>query len=221
MKSVEFNFFGENLEARHTGTLWWPKERLLCVSDMHLGKSERIARRGGALLPPYETDDTLARLGDEILELNPKTVVCLGDSFDDLKALDALTEVNYKRIVSMIAGREWIWIEGNHDAGPVDIGGTHLKRFERLGLTFTHIAKSEETAEISGHYHPKTRLSPKGRSVTKPCFLINSERLIMPAFGTYTGGLNRNHSAISDLIGTQGFAILTGTKAIQVPLLIK
>jgi len=58
----EFDFCGARLTALGSGALWWADHGLLCVSDLHLGKAERIARRGGTALPPYETMDTLTRL---------------------------------------------------------------------------------------------------------------------------------------------------------------
>ena len=113
---------GARLAARASGALWWPDERLLCVADLHLGKSERLARRGGALLPPYETAETLDRLAAEIAALAPARVVCLGDSFDDSAAGAALAPDQAARLYALAAGREWIWIAGNHDPAP----GSHV-----------------------------------------------------------------------------------------------
>lgn len=63
---------------------------LLAASDLHLGKSNRAARRTGTLLPPYESDDTPSRFDADIAALNPATVICLGDSLDDLDSTQAL-----------------------------------------------------------------------------------------------------------------------------------
>lgn len=106
---------GADLILRGTGALFWPEHSLLCVSDLHLGKSERMARRGGPTLPPYETRDTLARLEAEIEATGARTVLCLGDSFDDRAAAQALGEDERLWIARLMAGRRWIWIEGNHD----------------------------------------------------------------------------------------------------------
>ncbi|MEO1550071.1 MAG: ligase-associated DNA damage response endonuclease PdeM [Pseudomonadota bacterium] len=190
MSGYEFSFHGAQLVARASGTLWWPEARLLAVSDLHLGKSERMARRGGALLPPYESLETLTRLSLDVTELDPKTVVCLGDSFDDLAAERALEEDSRLRLAALMGGRRWIWIEGNHDSGPVLIGGTHMASLERGPLTFRHIANtSADPGEVSGHYHPKHRLVIRGRLISRPAFLIATDKVILPAFGLYTGGL--------------------------------
>ncbi len=218
MQDHLFSFADQTLTARATGTLWWESEKLLCVSDMHLGKSERIARKHGGLLPPFETQDTLARLGDDILTLNPKTVICLGDSFDDLECLDSLNTANHKRLCALTAGRTWIWIEGNHDAGPVDLGGTHMKHYMRHGIVFRHIAEKTGLPEISGHFHPKARIPTAARGISRKCFLTDKNKIIMPAFGTYTGGLSANHDALSTMMQPDAIAILTGQKAVPFPM---
>ena len=209
-----FTFAGETLHALPSGALHWPARALLCVSDLHFGKSERLARRGGALLPPYETRATLEKLEADIDRTNPACVICLGDSFDDLAAADGLEEAARLRLARLMAGRDWTWIEGNHDAGPVDIGGTHRATVTHGPLTFRHIADPSESAEISGHYHPKASI--KGTS--RPCFLLDSQRLILPAYGTYTGGLRSDDTALQGLMQKGALAILTGKKAIPLPL---
>lgn len=209
-----FPLAGETLHALPSGALHWPAARLLCVSDLHLGRSERLARRGGTLLPPYETRETLERLEAEIDRTAPATVICLGDSFDDLAAASGLEEEARLRLARLMAGRDWTWIEGNHDAGPVAIGGTHRAQVKLGPLTFRHIADPSEKAEISGHYHPKLRL--KGTS--RPCFLLDSDRLILPAFGLYTGGLAADDPVLAALLQPPALAILTGPRALAVPL---
>jgi len=197
------------------GALWLPKARVLVVSDLHLGKSDRIARRSGTLLPPYETKETLARLEAVIDATDPATVICLGDSFDDLDAALSLEEADRLTLLRLQAGRDWIWIEGNHDPGPVDLGGRHLAELAVANVTFRHIAVQGAMGEVSGHYHPKCAL-PSGGS--RPAFLIDDARIIMPAFGAYTGGLRANHPQLAALMGAEAIAVLTGRKALPVPL---
>ena len=195
-----------------SGALYLPDSEVLCVSDLHLGKASRIARRSGQMLPPYEVQDTLSRLEADLLEVRPKTVICLGDSFDDLEAAADISEEMRLWLTRMQAGRRWIWIEGNHDPGPVDLGGSHVAEVEFQGLTFRHINTGAH-AEISGHYHPKHRVA--GRS--RPAFLFDDDRLIMPAYGTYTGGLASHAPDLRKLFRAPPMAILTGRKAIAVP----
>ena len=135
-----FQIGAARLEARPSGALWWRDQRALCVADLHLGKAERTARGGGPLLPPYETTETLTRLSDEIERLNPDIVICLGDSFDDARAPQSLTEEHRDGLTRMMAGRRWIWIAGNHDPAPMELVGDHLHELRIEALTFRHIA---------------------------------------------------------------------------------
>ncbi len=212
MNSLEFSFSGIRLHAFGSGALWWPEQDLLCVTDLHLGKSSRMARRGGPTLPPYDTQDTLTRLAADLACTGARTIVCLGDSFDDLEAAETLAESDQLMLATLQAGRVWIWVEGNHDPGPVSLGGTHLSEWRYGGLEFRHIAEPDAVAEVSGHYHPKVQLRAKGRSVTRPAFLFDRNRLILPSYGTYTGGLRSSDAALARLMQPDARAILTGSR---------
>ncbi|WP_099826696.1 ligase-associated DNA damage response endonuclease PdeM [Oceaniglobus indicus] len=218
MQHCTISLSGETLFARATGALWWPAKRLLCVSDLHLGKSERIARRGGTMLPPYETRDTLTRLEAEIATLDPACVVSLGDSFDDGAAAHGLGADDRAWIARLQRGRRWVWIEGNHDPDLTGIGGVHLHSLPLPPLTFRHIAVPGEAGEVSGHYHPKAVLSLRGKHVSRPCFLHDSNRVILPAFGTFTGGLSWADPVFRTLMRAEATAVLTGPMAHAIPV---
>ncbi|OIP82753.1 MAG: metallophosphoesterase [Rhodobacterales bacterium CG2_30_65_12] len=214
MNTYRFTLAGTTLAGLPSGALWWQAERLLCVSDLHLGRSERFARNGGSLLPPYETRDTLARLDADIETTQAATVVCLGDSFDDAAAAQGLDAPARDWIVRAMAGRRWVWIEGNHDPGPTMLSGSHLAQLALGPLTFRHIAEPGASGEISGHYHPKARLA--GRS--RPCLLHDAARVILPAYGTYTGGLRSDSSTLAALMRPEAVAVLTGTQPQAIPM---
>lgn len=218
MNGYNFTLSRAQLTALGSGALWWPEKNLLVVSDLHLGKSERIARRGGISLPPYDTRDTLNRLAADLEHCDARTVVCLGDSFDDLASAESLPEEERQSVFRLQAGRRWIWIEGNHDPGPVNFGGTHMSELALAPLTFRHIARQIAEVEISGHYHPKATVQLKGQSITRPAFLIDSTRVIMPAYGTYTGGLRTNAPVLDRLMSTKTIAVLTGATPTPIPM---
>ncbi|SFK80700.1 ligase-associated DNA damage response endonuclease PdeM [Shimia haliotis] len=218
MNGIDFSVAGAGLTALGSGALWWAEQRLLVVSDLHLGKTERILRRGGPSLPPYETRDTLIRLENDLNATNAATVICLGDSFDDAEAARTLPEADRLWINRLQAGRRWVWIEGNHDPGPIDLAGTHLVELPLSPLTFRHIAESGKSGEISGHYHPKVRVQTRLRSITRPAFLIDSDRVIMPAYGTYTGGLRSSEDVLNTLMRPEATAILTGQTPRMMPM---
>ena len=212
--SFAFPLGSAQLIALPSGALHWPEQALLCVSDLHFGKSERLARRGGSLLPPYETRATLMRLEADVETTGARVVVCLGDSFDDLAAAEGLDETDRLWLLRLMAGRDWIWIEGNHDAGPTDLGGSHLATLTRVGLTFRHIG-GEQPFEISGHFHPKARLAGKSYRA----FLVDENRVILPAYGTFTGGLWAEADSLQALMGPRARAILTVPgKCLAIPM---
>jgi DNA ligase-associated metallophosphoesterase len=203
------------LTALPSGALWYGAARLLCVSDLHMGKSDRIVRLRGLMLPPYETRETLDRLAADIDRCDPQIVVCLGDSFDDPAAAGSLDDDDRTRLTLLQAGRLWVWISGNHDPTPVDLGGTGKAQHRAGPLVFRHIAEPGATAEVSGHYHPKHGLP--GTGGLRPAFLIDATRVIMPAFGTYTGGLRAGDAALTALMSADTLAVLTGRRAIALP----
>lgn len=218
MNGYAFTLHGASLIACPSGALWWPETRTFVVSDLHLGKSERLARRWGQMLPPYETRDTLARLAGDIAALGPETVICLGDSFDDVQASAALDSADLRMLLGLMEGLRWIWIEGNHDPDPIHLGGQHMAQLYSAPLVFRHIANSGDRAEISGHYHPKARLNIGGHVMTQPCFLLDDDRVVMPAYGAYTGGLRCDDPVLSSLMNPQARAILTGRVARAIPM---
>lgn len=221
MNSLQVILNGAKLTPLASGSVWWPDQELLCVSDLHLGKSDRIARRNGSLLPPYEVRDTLQRLEADILATRARTVICLGDSFDDTAAARSLPDATRLWMARLQAGRDWIWIEGNHDPGPVELGGRHLKEMAVGPLTFRHIAVPGATGEMSGHYHPKAQVSVKGRAISRPCFLVSEARMILPAFGTYTGGLRWSARELQRLMAPKAQAILLGRTLYPLPMPIE
>lgn len=214
MTGHAFALNGEGLVALASGALHWPAAGVLVVGDLHLGKSGRMARRGGPLLPPYETEATLARLDAVIEAAAPARVICLGDSFDDAVSGDELAEANRLWLTRLMAGRDWIWIAGNHDPAPMALGGSHRAEWRQGALVFRHIAEPGAVGEVSAHFHPKARVGGRSRA----CFLIDRARVILPAFGTYTGGLSFDHPDLAALMGPGAIAVLTGSQAVATPL---
>ena len=184
---------GADLAPDRSGALFWPARSTLIVADLHFEKGSAAAERTGRLAPPYDTSATLTELERAVDRLAPDRVICLGDSFHDLSASDRLSEGDRMRIGALADGRDWIWILGNHDpAPPRDLGGTALEEFVDGPIIFRHEARLREpvSGEISGHYHPKALVRTRARRVQSRCFAADESRLVMPAFGAFTGGLN-------------------------------
>lgn len=175
-----------------SGALYLAEARTLVVSDLHLEKGSALAERRGTLLPPYDTRETLARLHEVIVRLDPARVVALGDSFHDPRGPDRLDEGDRAMIAALIEGRDWVWIAGNHDGdAPASLGGRAAETMAIGPLTLRHdpVAPGAD-GEVAGHLHPVGKVAMRGRSVRRRCFVTDGRRLVMPAFGAYAGGLN-------------------------------
>jgi DNA ligase-associated metallophosphoesterase len=218
MDGLAFDLNGAALRALPEGALWWPAERLLAVADLHFEKGSSFAagpRR--QLIPPYDTRQTLAVLGGLIETLQPQRVICLGDSFHDRKAAERIDPDDAAALAALIDGVDWTWIAGNHDPLPPQAWGGRVSYELAFGeLTFRHEAEqSAGPGEVSGHYHPVASLSVRGRGMRRRCFLTDGRRLVLPSFGTYTGGLNALDPAIARLFPASYEALTCGGRAVH------
>lgn len=182
---------GEPAICDARGVLYFPRLHLLTVSDLHLEKGSSYARRG-ALLPPYDTIATLARLQEALDLYRPRIVVSLGDSFHDGAGAARLHVAFREKLEAMMAACDWFWISGNHDPdAPADLPGDTVQELAISTLLFRHEpSKAPVEGEIAGHLHPCARIVQRGRSVRRRCFASDGTRMIMPAFGAFTGSLN-------------------------------
>ncbi len=184
------------------GGLYLPDLSLLVVSDLHLEKGAAFARRG-MMLPPYDTIATLKILASLITRYDPKIVVSLGDNFHDRKGSEHLPLPLREIIREMARGREWVWINGNHDPdGTVDLPGSSNDEMFYANLVFRHEPKAKATealGEIAGHLHPSATVRRRDKTVRRPCFATDGARLLMPAFGVMSGGLDLRHKAMRGL----------------------
>jgi hypothetical protein len=196
---------GVELVADPAGALLWPEHGLLAVADLHLEKGSAFAARG-VLLPPYDTAATLARLAELIARYAPRAVIALGDSFHDGRGPARLADTDRATLRGLQRGRDWIWIAGNHDPEPaVNVGGRFMAAFSVGRLTFRHEPTGKLDGEIAGHLHPFARVARRGRAVSRRCFACDGERLVMPAFGAYAGGLNVRNRAFARVFETLSF----------------
>jgi uncharacterized protein len=213
-------FRGAVLLAEAEGALIWPAERTLVVADLHLEKGSSFARRG-VMLPPYDTRATLERLLAVAIEHDVARVVCLGDSFHEDGAAARLDSEDRALLAALARSRELIWIAGNHDpAPPAALGGRVVEGELGLGpLTFRHIAAPLFAAgEVSGHYHPKASIDVRGRRLSGRCFVVDEQRLMLPAFGAYAGGLDVFEPALRALFpGDFAVHLLARNRITQLP----
>jgi uncharacterized protein len=205
---------GVEFEADLAGAIYWPEQRALVVADLHLEKGSSFAARG-LLLPPYDTAATLALLGDVIARYAPRLVIALGDSFHDGGGPGRVMPHDRTTLAELQRGRDWVWIAGNHDPDPAPaLGGLFASTLSLGPLTFRHHpTEGAADGEIAGHLHPSARVAQRGRAMTRRCFAASERRMILPAFGAYTGGLNIRARAFLKVFGALAFtAHLIGSR---------
>jgi len=221
-RTNEIDIAGEEAVCDHGGALYVPALRLLAVSDLHLEKGSAFARRG-MLMPPYDTAATLLALQAVIARYDPRIVISLGDSFHDSWGAERLPGAFREMLLALMAGRDWFWIAGNHDPRPpADLPGTTVAELAIAALRFRHEPQAgAPDGEIAGHLHPCARIFQRGRSLRRRCFAGDGARLIMPAFGAYTGSLNildrayaglfRRESLMAYMLGDSGVFPIAGS----------
>jgi hypothetical protein len=206
---VRFSFSGHDFAALAQGALFWPARKALMVADLHLEKASWFAA-GGQMLPPYDSIATLADLTALAAATCATEIWCLGDSFHDRYGCDRLPPRAREMLSALTSATRWTWIVGNHDPGFTDAcGGKVVDEAEVGGLILRHEARpAEARPELSGHFHPKLRISHRGRMVSRRCFVATDRKLILPAFGALTGGLDAGHPEIVRAVGTRAEALV-------------
>lgn len=206
---MQLHFRGHALLLDPAGAVYWPARDLLVVADLHLEKGSAFARRG-TLLPPYDTHATLARLEDLIRRWRPATCVSLGDGFHDRRGGRELSPELFDRLTALTRGLRWVWVTGNHDPSVgVALGGAVVPALALDGILLRH-EPTGAPGEIAGHLHPKARVATHRLRLCRPCFAADAERLLMPAYGSFTGGLNVLEEPINGLFPSAFCAYLLG-----------
>jgi DNA ligase-associated metallophosphoesterase len=207
---IDITLSGERFVLDSAGALFWPGAGLLAVADLHLEKGSACARRGN-LVPPWDSRVTVRRLAEVVGRYAPRVLVSVGDAFHDSAAAGRLDEAEARALRGLGESTRMIWVCGNHDpCAPVGVGGETMEAFTLGPITFRHEARAGAHGEISGHFHPKARVATRAGTVTRPCFIADAARLILPSFGAYTGGLDIASAAIARLFPAGAEAFLLG-----------
>ena len=205
---VRFSFAGHDLFLLPQGALFWPRRHAMIVADLHFEKASWFARFG-QMLPPYDTLATLSDLEASIVATGARELWCLGDSFHDSAGVDRLSDAARALLERLAAQVAWHWISGNHDRAATPGPGTSHAEVEVDGLLLRHEADPDDwRPELSGHFHPRFAVTVRGRRVVRRCFVAGPRKLILPAFGALTGGLDANHAEFRRLAGPDAEALV-------------
>ncbi len=210
MSAAPIHLGAERLMLEPGGAVLWPAQKLMAVADLHLEKGSAAAAKG-SLLPPWDSAATLDRLALLLRRHRPAVTVLLGDSFHDRAGAARLAAAERERLGLMARATRLVWVLGNHDPeAPSGLPGEAVAEFVLGGLVFRHQARPGAKGEVSGHFHPKASIPARGATVVRPCFVADSRRLILPALGAYTGGLDVHDPAIAGLFPRGGRVFLLG-----------
>lgn len=192
-----FEFGGEQFEIAGEAAIYWRAQDALLVSDLHLEKASAFAL-SGQMLPPYDSVSTLEDISALCRKYKPAKIISLGDNFHDDDGEHRLAESAAAMLVDLACDTEWLWITGNHDRAVSGVwGGKAFDELTLSGITLRHEAeRGDPNPEISGHFHPKFRQVLRGRMVARRCFVKTPRKMIMPAFGALTGGLDMQDAVI-------------------------
>lgn len=194
---VPLSFAGEDMRLVQGRALYWPRERALLVADLHLEKASFFAARG-QMLPPYDSRATLERLSLALRETGARRVIALGDNFHDNGGEARLEPHAAGMLAALTRATHWIWITGNHDDGiEARVGGDLAEELVIGGMVLRHKTHAgEDRPELSGHFHPRLTVATRGRRIARPCAVMSERRMILPAFGALTGGMDAADPAI-------------------------
>ena len=199
---VPLSFAGQNGFLTASGAFFLPRGKALLVADLHLEKASFFATYG-QMLPPYDSRETLERLTGAVKLTGARRVYCLGDSFHDDAGFTRMEPQAARMLETLTRAVDWVWITGNHDAAGIPATMGHVTHeAEEDGIILRHQACEGETRhEISGHFHPRLHLTIRDRHIRRPCAVISHDaqgtnRMILPAFGALTGGMNASDPAI-------------------------
>jgi hypothetical protein len=214
MSGPALTLAGAELVLDPAGAVWLPAAGTLVVADLHLETGSAYARRG-TLLPPYDSQATLARLAAVVRAYRPATIVSLGDGFHDRQGAASLSPAAFDALGGLVGGTRFVWVTGNHDpAPPTALGGAVAADLDLAGLRLRHIPARAYGPEIAGHMHPKARIAGSRLRVSRPCFVTDGTRLVLPAFGSLTGGLNALDPALAGLFPGPFDAWLVGERRV-------
>ena len=195
---------GKAFVADRSGALYWPAEKTLIVSDLHLEKGSYLSE-DGVVLPPYDTGSAFEKLEEALDRYDPLRVIALGQSFCAGEEA-RLSAHDTDWLYDLMEDREWFWVCGNDSCSvPEGIGGTAVPHLTLGGIKFRHEpVRAPVSHEIAGRMHPVAQISEFGHTVRGRCFVSNGMRLVLPSIGAYSSGSNVLGKTFDPLLGHEG-----------------
>ncbi len=209
IKLIEIKFANKSFLLLPDGSICWPTKKALILGDLHLEKSSFLASLGN-FLPPYDSFETLYKLNNTLSSLEINTVILLGDIFHDKDGIKRISNKLHHYLESLCKKYKVIWIVGNHDGFLKPKNANICLRYRIDDINFVHKAEKNTINEFSGHYHPKATIKLFKKKISRPCFLVGKSKIILPAYGTFTGGIDSTDEVFNKVLegGHQGYVTL-------------
>ena len=178
------------LELHPERVIYWPAQKILLVADLHLGKAEAFQKMGVGVPSGHNAED-LVRLESLVVELGAKRVLILGDLFHAKISRDLVTTFrewadSLQAEIELVTGNHDRYVTSELKEFPLVV---HDKLLKISPFRLTHEPhKGLKGYNICGHVHPQVRISAGHDSLRLPCFVMDKEQLILPSFGSFTGG---------------------------------
>ena len=214
MSNRTIDFAGHKMILHPSGSIFWPDQATLIVGDLHFEKASSF-HSSGQFLPPYDSCETLKKLESVMSDFFPKRLILLGDVFHDNDAWQRMAQIDQEHLAKLLKGTETVYVNGNHDRKvtlPSQFSGL---MYTLSGVTFRHMMDAnEQRPEISAHFHPMAIVKYRGTRIRRACFVHKKNRILLPAFGALTGGLNVNDPALKTFRDLETQLYLLGSEAV-------
>jgi DNA ligase-associated metallophosphoesterase len=185
------NCRGERLFLSKERAIYWEREKMLIISDLHIGKSAHF-RRSGIQVPDTVGKTDLEKLTALVKEFNPLMLLVTGDMFHNKMNSDADAFLEWRKSHKEI---RVVLVKGNHDELKTEdylALGIEVHNKELLCYPFRFIHDKpkvfDEYFNMCGHIHPGVVIYGRAKQQLKfPCFYFNQTCGILPAFSVFTG----------------------------------
>ena len=197
-------FAGQDFSIFPNGELYWQNKKTLIISDLHFEKGSFFSE-SKQFIPPFDTIETLEQIFKFIADHSVETIIFLGDLVHDKLSFQRMSRKAKELFFEILKNFNCILTVGNHDDTSFlkDLGLNLTENIIIDGICFSHHPSVDQKFSVFGHYHPKIRLKFNSRGMWTSCFILNREKLLMPSYGYFTGGLSIKSPEIQRLFGTK------------------
>jgi DNA ligase-associated metallophosphoesterase len=213
--SLEIGFADQSLILLGDRALYWPAREMLILADVHLGKDASF-RAAGLPVPAGNSGKDLARIEALVKATAARRLVVLGDLVHNRASHQAELASAFCTWRATHRELEVMLVRGNHDkhAGPCPADWrvmTVAEPFDAGPLRLGHYPDTTDQPLLCGHVHPTVSVRDFDRSTAAiPCFVVDAKQLILPAFGSFTGGYK------TDPMDGRRIFLATGKSVVQV-----